>query len=96
MADGLADPNARMALDSSSKNTPPGWKPCIRTYPLRTYEQIRTLWKMTTEMNQMQCGAAIIRRLRGSAFQFAMSLPPSVQLPGTSRWDCLVQQYSAG
>ena len=78
MADELADPNACMALDSSSKNTPPGWKPGIRTYPFRRYEQLMKLWQMTTEMNQTRCGAASIQRLEGSAFQFAMSLKPTI------------------
>jgi hypothetical protein len=109
MAEELADPNARMALDSSSKNTPPGWKSGIRTYPLGRYRQIMTLWKITTEINQIQFGAAIIQRLEGSAFQFAMRLvmtvagtdikcPDFLGHAGGTAYLCnrLKQQYSAG
>ncbi len=63
MANALADPIARMALDSSSKNTPPGWKPGIRTYLFDRYDQLMTLWEMTIELDAKQSAAAVIQRL---------------------------------
>jgi hypothetical protein len=70
----LADPNTRKALDVSTKYIPLGWKPGIKIYPLRRYKRLLKLWRMQTDLDETQKGAAIIGRLEGPAFQFALSL----------------------
>lgn len=63
-----------IALDSFTKTTPPGWKPGVRTYPLKRYLQLLQLWSRQTECNEEAFGPTIAGRLRGIAFQFAMAV----------------------
>ena len=41
---------------------------------MRRYQQLLQLWLFQTDIPYRQCGAAIVGRLRGSAFQFAMRM----------------------
>ena len=61
-------------LDSFTKNVPPGWKPGVRSYPLKRYTQLLQLWSRQTETSEEAFGPTIAGRLRGTAFQFAMRL----------------------
>ena len=66
--------DAGLPLDQFSKNVPPGWRPGVAKYPLRRYFQIMGLWWRQTEVMPHCAGPAIAGRLRGTAFQFALSL----------------------
>ena len=76
-SDEMKDPTTARALDESTKNIPPGWRPGIRKYPFRRYKQLLLLWQQQTDVPEKQQGAAIVSRLKGPAFQFAMSLSQS-------------------
>jgi hypothetical protein len=80
MADEMKNPTTLCALDESAKTLPPGWRPGTQKYPFRRYQQFLQLWTMQTDLDSSQQGSAIISRLKGLAFQVAMSL--SMQ-----RWD---------
>ena len=64
----------RMPLDSFTKSTPPGWAPKIKKYPFRRYAQLLRLWQLQTDLAEEAVGPAICGRLKGVAFQFALSL----------------------
>ena len=64
----------RMPLDAFSKSTPPGWAPKVKKYPFRRYAQLLRLWQLQTDLAEEAIGPAICGRLKGVAFQFALSL----------------------
>ena len=65
---------SRMPLDVFSRGVPPGWQPGLRRYPMRRYQQLLRLWWLQTDVPEAQAGPAIVGRLRGPAFQYAMRL----------------------
>ena len=65
---------SRLPLDVFSRGVPPGWQPGLRKYPMRRYQQLLRLWWMQSDVPEHQAGAAIVGRLRGAAFQYAMRL----------------------
>ena len=68
------DRDSGLQLDQFTKSCPPGWKPGIAKYPLRRYFQLIGLWWRQTELQEHCMGPAVAGRLRGAAFQFALSL----------------------
>ena len=69
-----ADPNSKLPLDTFTRSTPPGWMPNVVRYPFRRYIQLMKLWWLQTDCAEDRMGPAIAGRLKGAAFQFAMSL----------------------
>ena len=68
------DAGSRLSLDYFTRSVPPGWRPHIRTYPFRRYQQLLKLWWMQTDQPEQQWGPSICGRLKGPACQYAMSL----------------------
>ena len=71
---GDSSDQSRMPLDIFTKSCPPGLAPNIRKYPLRKYNQLLQLWHMQTDVPPEKIGAAVVGRLKGPAFQYAMQL----------------------
>ena len=69
-----ADSEGGMPLDAFNRGCPPGWRPGIQTYPFRRYMQLVRLWWRQTDVQEHQVGPIMVGRLRGAAFQLAMSL----------------------
>ena len=68
------EPGHGLALNTFSRNVPPGWSAGNPKYPLRLYQQLLRLWWKQTQVSEEQCGPMMAGRLRGTALQLAMSL----------------------
>ena len=86
MADNSAtDASSRLPLDTFTRSTPPGWTVNIQRYPIRRYAQLLKLWWLQTDLPEHQWGPAIAGRLKGSVFQYAMSLKQERFDPATGQ-----------
>ena len=68
------DREGGLTLQTFTRSTPPGRRPGQLSYPLRKYKQLIALWWRQTDFQEHQFGPVIAGRLRGTAFQLAMSL----------------------
>lgn len=80
-----AESSHGLSLETFSRSTPPGWKPNMSRYPLRRYLQLLRLWWRTTDVPEHASGPAIAGRLRGTAFQLALSLSADRYDPDTGQ-----------
>ena len=75
-----------LPLDSFTRSCPPGWRPGQTSYPLRRYRQLLSLWWRQADLQEFQVGPAMAGRLRGAAFQVAMSM-------SMERYDLALQHF---
>ena len=62
-----------MALEESTRNVPPGWRPYVPSYPWKRYKERLQLWWRFAEVREDQVGALVAARLQGQAFELAMN-----------------------
>ena len=74
MASPTEPAHGSLPLEAFTKSTPPGWRPGVATYPIRRFVQLLRLWWRLTDLPEESAGVAMAGRLRGTAFQFAISL----------------------
>ena len=85
-----------LPLQEYTSRVPPGWDPNDSRYPLHLYQERLSLWSRLTELRPEQVGVAIVGRLKGRAYNLALSLVVttpdgstlsqgcSTRVPGTS------------
>ena len=76
MTDELYDPQTKLSLEHMTPNMPPGWKPNVKRYPFRQYQEKLQEWDLMRDANMPwhKVGALIGSRLKGTASQFVRSL----------------------
>ena len=72
----MANPNSQggVPLDEWRKDTPPGWRPGIENYPLKTYFAKLKLWYRCSEAPDEIIGPQVAGRLQGRAQRIALEL----------------------
>jgi hypothetical protein len=63
-----------LPLQEYTARVPPGWDPNDSKYPLHLYQERLSLWSRLTEFRPEQVGVAIVGRLKGRAYNLALSL----------------------
>ena len=61
-------------MDEWRKDTPPGWRPGIENYPLKTYFPKLKLWYRCSEAPDEIIGPQVAGRLQGRAQRIALEL----------------------
>jgi hypothetical protein len=68
-----------LALDEYTKSCPPGWRPHMASYPLRTYVEKFELWMNMTDIQHHQIGSTMVGRLKEAAYRLAMKARITLQ-----------------
>ena len=68
------DDDSDLSLLKFNKQSPPGWRPGIRSYPLRLWLKRLQLWYRVTDLPQASRGPAVAARLEGRPFDLAVEL----------------------
>ena len=70
----MATDTRGLPLDEYTRSCPPGWKPHMTNYPLRTFIEKLRLWKRQTELDEAVQGPVVVGRLKGAAYRIAMKI----------------------
>ena len=73
----MAAPNTHVGgvpLEEFRKDVPPGWRPGLESYPLKTYFQKLRLWYRITDLPDECVGPLVAGRLGGGAQKIALEL----------------------
>jgi hypothetical protein len=63
-----------LPLDEYTRQTPPGWRPYLRNYPLSLYEEKLRLWIRLTDIPEDCHGSVVVGRLKSSAYRLALKI----------------------
>ena len=68
-------------LDEYTKNVPPGWKPGLDHYPLKSYLDKIKIWWHLTDLQETEIGPAMASRLKLGPWNLSILLPLSRREP---------------